>query len=135
MATKIIDIEGIGPAYEAKLKTAGIETVEQLLEKGKTPKGRQELETATGIDGKRILDWVGMADLFRIKGVAAQFAELLKAAGVDTVKELRTRNAENLCAKMEEVNKEKNLTRAVPRLDQVKDFVEQAKALEPVITY
>ena len=135
MATKIIDIEGIGPAYEAKLKAAGVETVEQLLEKGKTPKGRQELETATGIDGKRILDWVGMADLFRIKGVAAQFAELLKAAGVDTVKELRTRNAENLFAKMEEVNKEKSLTRSVPRLDQVKDFIEQAKALEPVITY
>ena len=135
MGTKIIDIEGIGPAYEAKLKAAGISTVEELLEKGKTPKGRQELETSTGIDGKRLLDWVGMADLFRIKGVAAQFAELLKAAGVDTVKELRTRNAANLHAKMVEVNEEKKLTRAVPRLDQVTDFVEQAKQMEPVITY
>lgn len=135
MATRIDEIEGIGPVYANKLGAAGVSTVEELLEKGKTPKGRQDLEAATGIDGKRILDWVGMADMFRIKGIGPQFAELLKAAGVDTVKELRNRNAENLHTKLGEVNAEKNLTKAVPRLDQVVDFIHQAKELEPIVTY
>lgn len=131
----IVDIEGIGPAYAEKLKEAGIKTVEGLLEAGKSKKGRQTLAETTGIDEKRILTWVNHADLFRIKGVASQFAELLEAAGVDTVKELRNRNAENLQAKMEEVNAEKKLTRVVPSLKQVTDFIEQAKGLEPMVTH
>jgi len=135
MSHKISDIEGIGPAYEAKLKEIGIASVEKLLEKGASAKGREEIESQTGIDHKRILDWVGMADLFRVKGIASQFAELLKGAGVDTVKELRTRNAANLHKKMEEVNEEKNLTRVVASLGQVEDWVAQAKELEPVVTY
>jgi len=135
MARKVSDIEGIGPAYSAKLSAIEINTVDQLLEKGKTAKGRQEIEEQTGIDHKRVLDWVGMADMFRIKGIASQFAELLKAAGVDTVKELRVRNAANLHAKLAEVNEEKKLTRAVPRLEQVEDVINQAKALEPIVTY
>ena len=135
MSRKVSDIEGIGPAYEAKLNEIGITTVDQLLEKGASAKGRDEIEAKTGIDHKRVLDWVGMADMFRIKGIASQFAELLKAAGVDTIKELRTRNAENLHKKLEEVNAEKNLAKAVPRLDQVEDFIAQAKVLEPVVTY
>ena len=75
------------------------------------------------------------ADLFRIKGVGPQFSELLEAAGVDTVKELRNRNAENLYAKLVEVQAEKKITRAVPALKQVSNFIEQAKNLPPVITY
>ncbi len=135
MARKVSDIEGIGPAYEAKLNEIGITTVDGLLEKGATAKGRAEIEEQTGIDHKRVLDWVGMADMFRIKGIASQFAELLKAAGVDTIKELRMRNAENLHKKLEEVNAEKKLAKATPRLDQVEDFISQAKELEPKVTY
>ncbi len=135
MSRKVSDIEGIGPAYEAKLNEIGISSVEDLLEKGASPKGREEIVGQTGIDHKRVLDWVGMADMFRVKGIASQFAELLKAAGVDTIKELRTRNAENLHKKLTEVNEEKKLTRAVPRLDQVEDFIAQAKELEPRVTY
>lgn len=135
MSHKISDIEGIGPAYEAKLKEIGIGSVEKLLEKGASAKGREEIESQTGIDHKRVLDWVGMADLFRVKGIASQFAELLKGAGVDTIKELRNRNAANLQKKMEEVNEEKKLTRAVPSLSQVEDWVAQAKELEPMVTY
>lgn len=135
MARKVSDIEGIGPAFEAKLNEIGITNVDQLLDKGAAPAGRKEIEEQTGIDHKRVLDWVGMADMFRVKGIASQFAELLKAAGVDTIKELRTRNAENLHKKLEEVNAEKNLTKAVPRLDQIEDFISQAKELEPKVTY
>lgn len=135
MGKKLSTIEGIGPTYEAKLEAAGIKSVEALLEKGGSAKGRKEIEEATGIDHKRVLDWVGMADLFRVKGVAGEFAELLKGAGVDTIKELRTRNAANLAAKMKEVNEEKKLTRAVPSEAQVQGWVDQAKELDPAVTY
>lgn len=135
MAKKIQDIEGIGPAFEAKLAEVNITTVEALLEQGKTRKGRESIAEATGIEKKRLLSFVNMADLFRVKGIAGQFAELLKRAGVDTVKELATRNPANLHAKLVEVNAEKKLTKAVPAISRVEDFVSQAKALEPMITY
>lgn len=135
MAKKIIEIEGIGPVYQEKLANAGIQTVEGLLEAGATKAGRKKIAAESDIDEGRILDWVNMADLFRINGVASQFAELLKAAGVDTVKELRTRNAENLHAKLVEVQAEKKITRTVPGLSQVTNFIEQAGKLDPIVTY
>jgi predicted flap endonuclease-1-like 5' DNA nuclease len=135
MATKIIEIEGIGPVYAEKLTAAGAATVESLLEKGSTRAGRKNLAEGSGIDEGKILDFVNMADLFRIKGVAGQFAEVLKAAGVDTVKELATRNPENLHVKLKEVNDTKNLANALPSLKQVEDYISQAKELPSVITY
>ena len=135
MAKKITEIEGIGPVYQEKLAAAGIKTVEGLLEAGASKSGRKKIAEDSGLDESKILVWVNMADLFRINGVASQFAELLKAAGVDTVKELRNRNAENLHAKLVEVQEEKKITRTVPALSQVTDFVEQAKKLEPMVTY
>lgn len=132
---KIADIEGIGPAYAEKLAQAGVKTVEGLLKAGATPKGRKDIAEASGLKEGLILDWTNMADLFRIKGVSSQYAELLKAAGVDTIKEMRNRNPENLHAKMAEVNAEKKLVRQLPSAAQVVAMVEQAKSLEPVITY
>ncbi len=135
MSYKIIDIQGIGEAYARKLVAAGINTVDQLLEKGNNPKGRKALEEETGISGKLILTWVNHADLFRIKGVGPQFAELLEASGVDTVKEFATRNAENLAAKMLEVNELKHLTKAVPTAEQLQDMINQAKELPAGVSY
>ena len=135
MTYKIIDIQGIGPVYAEKLIGIGIETVDQLLEKGADAKGRQAIEDATGIRHDLVLTWVNHADLFRVKGVGPQFAELLEAAGVDTVKELRNRNAANLAAKMLEVNEEKHLCRRTPVEKEVAKFIELAKALAPVVTY
>ena len=135
MAYKIIDIEGVGDVYAEKLTAVGIIKVEDLLEKCATPKGRAQLATDTGISDKLILRWTNHADLFRIKGVGPQFAELLEAAGVDTVKELRHRVPENLQPKLEETNAEKKLVRRVPALKEIIAMVEQAKALDPVVTY
>ncbi|GAB2998905.1 DUF4332 domain-containing protein [uncultured Cyclobacterium sp.] len=135
MSHSITKIEGIGPVNKEKLSAAGIVTVENLLEKGASKSGRKEIAAASGIDEKIILNWVNMADLFRIKGIASQFAELLKAAGVDTVKELRNRNAENLHQALVSTNEAKNLTNAVPALSRVTDFIEQAKNLDPVVTH
>ena len=135
MAYKIIDIEGVGDVYAEKLTAVGIVKVEDLLQKCAAPKGRAELAEQTGISDKLILRWTNHADLFRIKGVGPQFAELLEAAGVDTVKELRHRVPENLFQKLTETNEEKHLVRRVPALIEITKMVEQAKALEPVVTY
>lgn len=135
MAYKIIDIQGVGPVYAEKLSAIGIETVDQLLKEGAAPKGRKALEEKTGIRGDLILTWVNHADLFRIKGVGPQFSELLEAAGVDTVKELRTRNAANLAAKMAEVNEAKHLCKRTPVEKEIAKYIELAQKLEPVVTY
>jgi predicted flap endonuclease-1-like 5' DNA nuclease len=135
MAYKIEEIEGVGAAYGEKLNAVGIKTTDDLLEKGATKKGRTSLAESTGISEKLILKWTNHADLFRIKGVAGQFAELLEAAGVDTVKEFRNRVAANLHAKMVEINEAKNLTNRIPSVDQLAEMVEFAKTLEAKMTY
>ncbi|MBL4785410.1 MAG: DUF4332 domain-containing protein [Cohaesibacteraceae bacterium] len=135
MAYAIDEIEGIGPTYAAKLKDAGITTTEQYLDKAKNPAGRKALASETGIDSSRVLKWANMADLMRIKGVGEEYSELLEAAGVDTVKELRTRNAANLTTKMAEVNGTKKLVRSVPGEKSVTDWVAQAKELSPIMSY
>lgn len=135
MSYKIEEIEGIGAAYADKLRAAGVATTEALLEKGASKKGREALAAETGISEKLILRWVNHADLFRIKGVAGQFAELLEAAGVDTVKEFRHRVAANLYPKLVEVNDARNLCNRVPSVSEVERMIAQAKELEPVVTY
>ncbi len=118
-----------------KLEKAGIKTVEALLEEWAAKSGRKRIADETGIAEAKILDFVNTADLMRVSGVGAEFAELLVAAGVDTIKELRTRNAENLHVKLDEVNAAKKLTRRVPSLDMVADFIVNAKDIEPRVTY
>jgi predicted flap endonuclease-1-like 5' DNA nuclease len=133
---KISEIEGIGPAYAEKINKAGIKTVNALLKKGNSRSGRKEISKASGIDESLILKWVNMADLFRVRGIGSEYSELLEAAGVDTVKELRNRNAENLHAKMAEVNaKGRGLVRLLPGLSQVQSWVNEAKKLDPMVTY
>ena len=133
--SQITKIEGIGPGYAAKLKAEGISTTEKLLEQGVAPAGRKAIIESTGISKNLILRWINMADLFRIKGVGEEFADLLEAAGVDTVPELAQRNAENLFEKMAAVNVEKNLVRSVPSQSSVEAWVKQAKELPRIINY
>ncbi|MDP4809964.1 MAG: DUF4332 domain-containing protein [Saprospiraceae bacterium] len=136
MATyKVEEIEGIGPVLGEKLRAAGINTVDKLLENAATKKQRQALAEETGISEKQILKFTNMADLFRLNGVGQEYAELLEVAGVDTVPELAQRNAANLTAKMEEVNEAKNLTRKTPSATEVEKWIEQAKELPRVIEY
>jgi predicted flap endonuclease-1-like 5' DNA nuclease len=131
----LITVEGIGPVYAQKLAEAGISSTEALLERGSSPQGRSEIAEATGISGDLILRWVNHVDLFRVKGVGEEYADLLEAAGVDTVPELGQRNADNLYRTLAEVNEEKKLVRQLPGRERVKDWVEQAKVLPRRITY
>jgi len=133
--TKIIDIEGIGPVFAAKLQEIGIKSVEALLKAGAEPKGRQDLAEKSGISKDLILEWVNHADLYRIKGVAEEYSDLLEEAGVDTVVELATRNPENLFKKILEINEEKKLVRRPPSQTMVENWVHQAKDLPRAIFY
>ena len=131
----IEDIEGIGPAQATKLRDAGLKTVESLLERGGSPKGRDEIATATGISGTHIMRWVNHADLYRIKGVGAEMSELLEAAGVDTVAELARRNAQNLHQALVQANEQKKRVRQLPSEQQVAGWVSQAKELPRAVSY
>jgi len=135
MDYKVIDIEGVGEVYAEKLVAAGINKVSELLEKCAAPKGRKELAEQTGISDKLILRWTNHADLFRINGVGPQFAELLEKAGVDTVKEFRHRVAENLQPKLVETNDQYNICGRVPVVSEIQKMIDQAKELEPMVTY
>lgn len=135
MSYPVEDIEGVGPAYAEALAKAGIKTTEDLLAIGAARNGRGDIAAQSGLSEKLILKWVNHADLMRISGVGGEFAELLEAAGVDTVKELQHRNAENLAATMKSTNEEKNLTRVVPSADTVAKWIEQAKGMEPAVSH
>lgn len=135
MSYKIEDIEGIGPAYAGKLAAASITTTDHLLEKCANPAGRKAVAAATGLSETVLLKWSNMADLMRISGVGSQFSELLNGAGVDTIKELRTRNAANLAARMLEVNTEKKLAKTSPTEATITKWIEAAKTMDPKLTY
>ena len=133
--TKLTMIEGIGPANAEKMMIAGVQTTEALLEVAGNKKGRSDLARKTGIAESVILSWVNMADLFRIKGISSQYAELLEAAGVDTVKELARRNPQNLLEAMIEANNKRKMVRRVPAINQVNGWVESAKNTDAAVSH
>lgn len=128
-------VEGIGPAYQEKLNAIGIYTTNDYIKRCATKKGRVEVAQESGISEKLILTWANHIDLFRIKGVSEQFAELLEGAGVDTMVELAHRNPENLYNKLKETNDEKKLVRRLPGLKQVENWIAQAKDLPRLLEY
>ena len=126
-------IGGIEPARATKLRKARIRTTEALLKKGATRAGRKKLATATGFTEQQITEWVNRADLLRVSGVGAEYSDLLEAVGVDTVKELKTRKAASLHAKLVEANVHKRLVRRLPTEAMVARWVSAAAKLEPAI--
>jgi len=131
----LLRVEGIGEVYAQKLSDAGINTTNALLKQGATPKGRKEIAENSGISETLILEWVNHVDLFRIKGVFEEYADLLEEAGVDTVVELAQRNPANLYKKLVEVNEQKKLVRQLPGKSQVENWVAQAKQLDRAVFY
>jgi len=135
MNYEIKEIEGIGPVYAEKLAQAEITSTAKLLDLCASPAGRKQVAATTGIGEGLLLKWTNLADLMRVSGIGPQFSELLEAAGVDTIKELRNRNAANLAATMEKVNGEKKLSRTSPAEATVIKWIEAAKTMEPKLTY
>jgi predicted flap endonuclease-1-like 5' DNA nuclease len=132
---ELLEVEGIGAANAQRLEKIGVTSIEQLLRDGASPAGRRRLATESGIDERKLLEWVNHADLMRIKGVGSEYSDLLEAAGVDSVPELANRNAENLLAKMAEVNAAKKLVRRDPSLSEVQRWVAEAKTLDRIVTH
>ena len=135
MSYKIEDIEGIGPSYAQKLAQADIKNTSDLTRLCCDPDGRRTVSEKTGISEAQLLKWVNIADLMRISGVGSEYSELLETAGVDTVKELRTRNPENLAARMKEVNAVKKLARTTPSVKTVEKWVTEAAALDTIVSH
>ena len=129
------DIEGIGPATVEKLAQAGVHTPLDLLNAGATKKGRTELAHQTGISTTQLLKWVNRVDLSRVKGIGPQYADLLEASGVDTPKELASRNPDHLVATLTATNESKHLVHQVPSMSQVRAWIKSAKKLKPVVEY
>lgn len=132
---KLEEIEGIGAAFASKLRKAGVRSTNDLLNKGATPSGRKEISKNSGISAKLVLEWVNHSDLFRIKGVGEEYADLLEEAGVDSVVELSKRMAEHLLETMKKTNEKKRLVRLLPGLSQVQEWIRQAKKLPRGIQY
>lgn len=132
---KLEDIEGIGKVYAAKLRKVGVRSTNDLLKKGGTPTGRKEIARLSGISGKLVLEWVNHADLFRIKGVGEEYADLLEEAGVDTVVELSKRKADRLHEAMCRINDKKKLVRVLPGPGKVQGWISHAKKLPRMVKY
>ena len=132
---KLVDIEGVGPVNARKLLKAGVRSTGSLLKKGGTRQGREEIVKVSGIDKDLILQWINHVDLFRIKGVASEFADLLEAAGVDTVVELSKRDAKKLVGALAKASAKGNLTNRVPTLKMVQKWITQAKKLPRAVSY
>lgn len=133
---RIEEVEGIGKAHAAKLQAAGVNSTDDLLERGAKPNGRTSLEQATGISHAQILEWVNHVDLMRIKGVGSEYSDLLEEAGVDSPAELAQRNAANLASKIGEVMKaQPHIVRRVPGEAELQDWIDQSKALPKVVEH
>jgi predicted flap endonuclease-1-like 5' DNA nuclease len=135
MAISIGKLRGMSAEVAAKLKEQGIYDSDQLLAAARTPAGRKDLAEQAGVESQVILELANRADLARVRGVAGVFSDLLEQAGVDTVKELATRNPDNLFAKLVEINTEKKLAGRTPHQSLVKDWIAQAKELPKLLEY
>jgi predicted flap endonuclease-1-like 5' DNA nuclease len=135
MAYQIEQVEGIGPSYAERLAAAEIKTTDDLLGRCAGASGRKDVSARTGVTESQLLKWVNLADLMRISGVGSEYSELLEAAGVDTVRELRNRNPTNLAVRMKEVNLEKKLARSSPSVKTVEKWVTQAAGLDSVVSH
>jgi predicted flap endonuclease-1-like 5' DNA nuclease len=135
MSYKIEEIEGIGPEYGQKLRDVDIQTTDDLLRRCGDKKGREGVATEAGLSEKHLLEWVNLADLMRLNGVGEEYADLLEEAGVDTVKELATRNAENLAAALLECNEKKQCTDRVPSAETVQGWIDEAKTMDPAVSH
>lgn len=135
MSYPITDIDGIDSKVAAILKAAKIRSTATLLDAAGTAKGRRTIAERTGLSEKQLLCWANVADRMRVKGISKEYAALLCAAGVDTVKELKYRNPANLAKAMAEANEKRKLVRLLPTEKMVARWIECAKGLELKIKY
>jgi len=128
---RIDQVAGIGHKDATKLRKAGVRTSKGLIDSAASRKDRTELANATGIDQRDIQQWVNHSDLLRVKGVGAEYAELLVAAGVDTLRDLRRRNPTALLAKIIGLNGDARVVQRLPTESMVEGWIDAARELDP----
>lgn len=129
----IAAIRAMGHRDATKLRKARVRTTDSLLQHAATRPGRSELSDRTGIPTTDLLRWAHQADLMRVNGVGSEYADLLSAAGVDTLKALRRRNAANLMALVTQVNTKKRSVQRLPTMEMVQGWIDEANALDPLV--
>jgi predicted flap endonuclease-1-like 5' DNA nuclease len=132
--SRLSDIEGISPSQYEKLKALGITTTKRLLLVAAGKPGREDLASQTGISEKSLLKWLNVADLMRVKGIGQEYSELLEAAGVDSVVDLRRRRPETLYQAMTQVNGKKKVVRRLPAMVEVKRWIKAAQSVTPKVS-
>jgi predicted flap endonuclease-1-like 5' DNA nuclease len=133
--TRLKGIDGIGENNFRLLKQEGIHSVQALLNRGASIQGRHDLVKNTGISESQLMRWLNNADLFRIRGIGEEYVELLELAGIETVSELTQRHPVDLHRSLIGANDKKRLVKQLPSLNQIKNWIEQAKQLPPVIQH
>lgn len=131
MTYKLEKIEGIGGHFASLLANAGVSTTSDLLRHANAEGGLARLAERTSIPLASLDVWAARADLMRVQGIGPQFSELLEASGVESVAELSMRNAENLLNLLHRVNEEKRLTRSIPTLHTLTQWVLRAQDMVP----
>jgi predicted RecB family nuclease len=135
MTYPISEIEGMSAFAASKLKSVGIRTTDALLEAARNVRGRKALSAKTGISEQQLLEWANVSDYMRIPGMGKAKVNLMRAAGVTTVRELAHRNPARLAQNMKEVNTRRKLVRVLPSEKSVEQLIAQARKLQPKITY
>jgi predicted RecB family nuclease len=118
-----------------KLKSIGIRTTTSLLDAASTVKGRKALAARTGFPEQKLLEWANIANFMRIKGMGKAKVDLVRAAGVTTVRELTQRNPAKLALMMREANDTRKLVRVLPSEKSVEQLIAHARKLPLKITY
>ena len=126
-------IRSISHPNATKLRKSGVRTTDSLLEQASTRKGRRVVSERTGIPSADLLRWAQQADLMRVGGVGSEYADLLAAVGVDTIKLLRRRNAENLMVSMVQVNTRRRLVQRLPTVEMIQGWIDTAGTMEPIV--
>jgi uncharacterized protein DUF4332 len=135
MTYPLSKIEGLSAFAALKLKSVGIRTTAGLLEAARSVKGREALSAKTGISARQLLEWANVADYMRIPGMGKAKVELVRAAGVSTVRELALRNPARLAQNMKDANVKRKLVRVMPSEKSVEQIIQKARKLPPKITY
>jgi predicted RecB family nuclease len=135
MTYSITSIDGIDVDTAKLLKKSGIRTSTALLEAAKDTKGRKTLSASTGIDEAALLKWANTADCMRLRGLGRDYAELMREAGVNTVRDLKHRNAKRLATAMAAANERRRLVKFAPTERAVERWIEEAKTIELKISY
>lgn len=120
----VLLIEGIGEKYAARLNAWGIITIPQLLaaEPGRIAKCAQCTQELAR-------EWQSMGLLMQVKGIGAQYAEILVMAGIKTVAELAQSDPERLLARIDAIEESRKVRvlKTDLKAGHVRKFIQGAK--------